>query len=425
MILIPHIQHLEKARKFPGGTVLFPAGKNDGMLILLRGTATVQNVDPWGKFTDVAHIEQGGYFGEYSLLLGEASRSQLVADGEVIVLPVERSKLSDFIQKETQVVQQFLEEMARRAFSSAAKALETTPGSLAAEASLLPPEAKTENYLTIEAPAQPAAAPAAVRTADKGEVGFETPLTEPREKLFPPGHGYGDFVIDHDKPAMLMDKGYTCPFCGHAFRTLRVKKSKLSVSREDDDMRIYYKDVEPMHYDVVTCPSCLYSASEDMFADAIKTNKATLLPLLDTYQKDVAIGLGTARDPYTIFAGFYLAIICAPKCFPRPLLLVARLLVQLSRLYADSNENAMERYIQQQALNTYLEAFQKYDIDKNQSQQIAIMIGEMYIKLGDYAEARKFFFRAKTEFNLRADMTKHANKRIDDIRELAPALVEN
>ncbi|MDR0858861.1 MAG: DUF2225 domain-containing protein [Oscillospiraceae bacterium] len=420
MILIPHIRHLEKARKFPNGTVLFPAGKNDGMIILLRGKAIVQSADAWGNFTESGRKNEGEYFGEYSLLLGEPSPAQLVSDGEVIVLPVERGKLSDFIQKEYQVALQFLEEMARRAFDSASQVLTSTPGGSAEPAKLAPPVNKAEKAAKpeaakAEAPVKHSAAPVPAG----GAVGFSFPLTESRPDLFPPGHAFDDFPLDHDNPSMLMDKGYTCPLCNHAFRTLRVKKSKLAVEREDPDMRVHYKNIEPMHYDVVTCPSCLYSASEDMYNDAVKSNKTTLMPILETFHKDTAIALGTARDAYTIFAGFYLAVICAPKCFPRPQLVVAKLLVQLSRLYADSGDPAMERYIQEQALEAYLDAFQKYDVDKSQSQQISIMIAELYLKLGNTAEARKFLFRAKTDFNFRADMTAHADRRIDDIREAA------
>jgi uncharacterized protein (DUF2225 family) len=262
-----------------------------------------------------------------------------------------------------------------------------------------------------EVPAEPKKAP------HRDVVEFDEPLTEPRDTLFPPGHSYLELNINNDNPNMLMEKGYTCPICKHAFRTLRVKKSKLVVDRTDADMRTYYKGAEPLHYDVVTCPSCLYSALEENFTEGRKL-KSELPGVIGAFKNDVAVGLGMARDSFTIYAGYYLAVLCAPRCFLRPALVAAKLFVKLSRLYHDVGDEVMERYIVQQALNSYLDAYQNIDTDAAQTQQICVMIGELYMKLGNNTDAKKFFFRAKAEVGVVPETTRHADSRLEDIREL-------
>jgi uncharacterized protein (DUF2225 family) len=411
MIYISQIQHLEKARKFPEGTVLSPEGQNDEMFILLRGSAAVERLGPAGVYVQTERLTPGDYFGEYPLLLGEPSDKRLIATSDVIVLPVQKRSALEFIQKEPYVALSLMTDMTQRAYDAMAaiSALQTEhSGQIVQAINPLEPELHTFSDLRPSPESLP-------RRRD--HVGLDIPLTEPRDSLFPPGHEAPHIEVQNDNTALLMEKGYTCPICKHAFRTLRVKKSKLMVERTDPDLRYYYKGVEPLHYDVVTCPSCLYSALEESFTEGRKI-KPELTQVLDTFKGSINIGLGMARDSLTIFGGYYLAIICATRCFLRPSLVTSRLLVKLSRLYHDVGDEEMERYVTEQALAAYIDSYEHIDLDATQSQQICVMIAELHAKLGNITEAKQFFYLAKTEINVAPEMTRHADMRLEDMREL-------
>ncbi len=53
-----------------------------------------------------------------------------------------------------------------------------------------------------------------------------------------------------------MSKTIACPVCGKPFQAVSVRPSKLVVERTDSDMRTRYKGVEPLFYEVLTCPRC-------------------------------------------------------------------------------------------------------------------------------------------------------------------------
>jgi hypothetical protein len=93
-------------------------------------------------------------------------------------------------------------------------------------------------------------------------------------------------------------------------------------------------------------------------------------------------------------------------------------MVKLSRLYKDLGNADMDNYITAQALAEYLKAYEKIDMDNAQAQQVCVMIGEQYLRTGNLIEAKKFFFKAKTELAVTPEMTRHADDRLERVREL-------
>ncbi|MCL2740851.1 MAG: DUF2225 domain-containing protein [Oscillospiraceae bacterium] len=237
-----------------------------------------------------------------------------------------------------------------------------------------------------------------------------------RSLLFPEGHTHHEFPMDNTMFEYLVEIKYTCPICKTLFKSMKVKVSKLIRLTTDPDLRIRYKGIEPLHYEVVSCPNCLYSAFENLFETGRKIN-AQFLADLKAIKREVSISDGQRRDPFTVFAGYYLALLCAPKCFLHYRLIVARLSQKLWRLYGDCGDAAMEEAFSRKALESYLFVYENINIvDSKQMQQVSVMIAELYLKAGDAKKAREFFFRVKMDKSATHSLRGHCELRLDDIK---------
>ena len=60
-------------------------------------------------------------------------------------------------------------------------------------------------------------------------------------------------------------KTYKCPICDSNFKNLTVKQGKARMVSADIDLKVNYKDIEPLKYDIILCPVCGYAALERYF----------------------------------------------------------------------------------------------------------------------------------------------------------------
>lgn len=58
----------------------------------------------------------------------------------------------------------------------------------------------------------------------------------------------------------LFDKTYECPVCYGEIKARTMKAGKAKLLRTDLDLRPVYEHIEPLKYEVVTCPHCGYAA---------------------------------------------------------------------------------------------------------------------------------------------------------------------
>ncbi|PLV56699.1 DUF2225 domain-containing protein [Thermotoga sp. SG1] len=61
------------------------------------------------------------------------------------------------------------------------------------------------------------------------------------------------------------EKEFTCPFCEHRFRKKMVFYDAVKIKSRDIDLKPVFEDVNPLLYEVVTCPNCYFSAFDKDF----------------------------------------------------------------------------------------------------------------------------------------------------------------
>lgn len=98
----------------------------------------------------------------------------------------------------------------------------------------------------------------------------------------------------------LFDKVYECPVCYGQIKARTMKVGKARLLHTDMDLRPVYENIEPIKYDVISCPHCGYSALTRYFggltssqAKAIKENISRAFnPVIakkDTYTYEEAV----------------------------------------------------------------------------------------------------------------------------------------
>ncbi|MCE5235062.1 MAG: DUF2225 domain-containing protein [Clostridiaceae bacterium] len=406
------LKGLNYASKYLKEDVIARGGRTDSLHIVLRGEVGLflSYKKPAQKL--IKKYGSGDFFGDAAFFLEQNSPYTSVALTDVITISVSRRTVADFMADEPGLAYELMKALAERAAQIDAELIKR------AGAPWLELQAAAPTAVVSEpsvASARGANAPAV-----KSAVAGEAPIAPPEHvefALFPEGHISHPLEMDVADTVHLMEKSYVCPVCKKSFKALRVKPSQLTIERTDKDMRNRYKGVEPLHYDVTTCPHCLFSALTDMFQKPDKPN-AVPPQELKGLGADVHALFAAPRSPMAVFAGYYLALVCAPVYFMKHESATANLLLKLGRLYGDCEDTQMELATTQKALDAYLEVYMNLDLTPPQEQQLCVITAELYLKLCDVKNAKSYFFRAKTTEPGTPRLVDHAEMRLMDIQLL-------
>ncbi len=409
MIKLTALKNFSRVKKYPRGTILAREGLCTDLYIVLKGEVGVFANHRHHNEEHLSTLGPGDFFGETAFLLEKSPPYAAVALSDVIALPVNRLNAHAFLCEEPEMA---LEVM--RALCAKMDELQSAYEQLAGHPwSPTQPAPQAAAPVPAEAPQQaaPASAPTAMPAAPE-------PVALPGD-LFPEGHGSYALPMDRQDPAYLMDKHYACPYCKHKFTAQQVRASRLVMGSTDPDMRQRYQGIEPLYYDVVTCPNCLYSALNDQFSSP-ENFRADLRAVQALGPKVKPLFAGP-RGTGAVFAGFYLGLLCAPQCFTRHRLATAKLALKLSRVYQDCNDAPMERESAARALDAYLYLYSNEENDAGQDQQLCLILGELYLKQNNLKSARDFFFKAKMNREGSPLLRNQADERLSQIREAVRA----
>lgn len=414
MINIGTIRNISRVKKCPRGSVITGEGLTNIMLIILKGDIGIYTDYRLPNAEMIKVLGPGDVFADSGLLQDKKASYTTVALSEAIVIPIERTSFNEFIQEEPSLAFEIIKELSLR-LEQAGEPVNRSAGETYRNDNK-PDETKPEKQKKDEGKQKPAktakepvAAPSDKTASQPGKF-----------KLFPVEHGNYTLLLNNNDTVHLMMKSHACPICKGSFEALAVKSSKLVLASTDADMRNRYKGIEPLYYETLTCPHCLFSALPDFFENPDKS-KQNILRELDKIKNSVVVRQDAERDTNSVFTGFYLALFCAQFSFSKYQLVAGKLLYKLSRIYQDAGDENMENQTVRKALENYLYAYEKIGIPEVQDQQVCILIGELYLKLGDLKNAISFFFKAKTSHISAPVLKNHADSRIFDIREMAAA----
>ena len=414
MINLSVLKSFTRVKKYLPGTVIPCNASGDALYIVLTGEAEVYLNYHKQNQELISRFGPGDFFGEAPLFLGKNIHITVVALTEVFALPVNKFNALALIKEEPELSFELMKALCQRT-ENVKTAYEKLAGRPWAEPVPAPkkapvvPEAKTAPIKPAH-PAPPKAAPAPITPVQNTAQGIHF-------SLFPEGHGNYQLPLNNDDRTHLFEKNMSCPICQKPFPILKIKTSSLVLEKTDSDMRSRFADVEPLYYDVITCPNCLYSALADSFDHPDKP-KLTIPQKLMDLKGEANLVFGTAMNTTSVFAGYYLALLCAPIYFVKHNFATAKLLLKLSRIYQDCGDIQMENSTSKQTLDAYMYIYLNLDVPPSQDQQLCLIIAELYFKQNDFRNAKNYFFKAKTNSSGAPLLQRQAEDRIDDIRAL-------
>lgn len=422
MLKLGDLKNISRVKKYARGSVVTGTEHGYVLFIVLMGEIGVYTEYRLPGATMIQKLSTGDYFIDISQFTDKRPEQTTVALTDVIILPVDRESLVDYIREEPMIAMEIIRDLSTRldTFNVAYKKASTRP------------EQEQSGYLSKEPSGEHVTKPTGTEKAvsfrlEQAEktASVHIPAADAKPpahsdfKLFPQGHGTYELAVKCDE-SFLMDKTQTCPICKGTFISKTIKSSKLMLSGTDSDMRNRYKGIEPLYYEVLSCPHCRYSALSEMFDSADKL-KAEVYRELSALALDVDIKTGADMDAYSVFAGYYLALFCAPKSFTRHQLVTGKLYYKLSRVYQDAGDKHMEELCVKKALEEYKYAYENFTVSSKQEQQICVVLGELYLKQQDLRNAMTYFIEARSNKDGTPALKKHAEDRIYDIRDMTGA----
>ena len=401
LINFESLKDYSQLKKYESGTVFSRDGVGSKMYVILQGEVALLNSKDNSL---IATVGPGDFFDEALVLSDERLPLTSIAVNEVVALPISRLNFVSFISKEPKFTFELMRAMNERSEKLRVD-YEKTAGCKWNLGKPAPRSDKQEAEVGLS------------EQAGEQDSGVPIIATHNEFELLPEGHtGSYELALTNDDTVHMCGIEYKCPICGKKFQGLRILASRLGSATTDDDMRKHYKDIDPTYYQVVTCPHCLYSAQDNMFENP-DDPKPELADEIKAVKRSVNFKFGTKPDTATVFAGYYLALYCAPKCFTKYQLIQARLLQKLSWMYHDCGDANMEEELAKQALEKYLRAYSELDLSADSEQQLCMIIGELNLKLGKINEAKDFYYKAKMNSAASAIMRRRAENRLDVIKE--------
>ncbi len=102
---------------------------------------------------------------------------------------------------------------------------------------------------------------------------------------------------------MLLDKTHECPICSTTFKNRALRTGKAKMIGMDMDLRSRFEGIEPLKYDVVSCPKCGFTAVTRYFKPVTPVQRKTILDKISANYKPQVEPQGVY--PYDVALGRY------------------------------------------------------------------------------------------------------------------------
>lgn len=377
----------------PGTVIVRENTAGSEMYIILQGSAGVYKNYQEENEILLATLGAGNFFGEMSLFLGKERSATIVALDDVSTLYIDSSSAAEAFSSKPDMIYSMINEFCKRI------------------------DNLNINYAKLK------------EQVDNGLVGGgEQKGSRASNKLrtgsllFPDQHGYYNLPLAPPTSERLFMKTYTCPMCDRVFDELDVREEFRKPEEIRMNLRTKHFRIDPLYYQVKTCPDCYFSADFDTYSDVYKLHldarkQEQSRKALASYRKEIKIKSGEERDSETIFAGYYLAVACAQFCFEDSQTITAPLHQKISWIYEDCGDKDMSLVAAEKALSDYKDILEKSKLTDRQEQRICYILGDLYERLGEFNKATDHFDRARKILGAAIKMNVRAKQRLEALEK--------
>lgn len=368
----------------PGATVYEQGTVPPTFFVLVSGRVVFEVLDSLGARTTVGEVLAGGAFGLVSAFAQHptSAAARTIARTELLAIPVGEAAeaFRQVPELAVAIIRQFAEER------------------------LAPPVAAPNvDEIALE-PAPPSLLPLNVLVDDEQSapsVVEQAPVVTGFNELW--------FFSDDVQ----------CPVCRNRFSYLRVRASVVRPASRDSDFRIAYKTVDPSLYAVSVCPFCAYAAYLEDFTDVDVEERRALLAARSERRALVTHPLVGERTIEDAVLSLQLALHCA-RARGSGARRIAGLLHRLAWLQRTLGAAEAEHALLQEAHDEYIRVYeQDPDIQDASAMRVAYLIGDLALRLGDAASARRWLLECTSmkTTERQEGLLRMARERLDDARE--------
>jgi len=195
--------------------ICYEGQPGEEMYIILKGTVGVFLTGAIGTLAQVATLKDGHFFGEMALFDNLPRSASCIALEDTLAVVITKDNLQEFLAACPDMAMQMLENMSGR--------VRKTNDELY----------KNNRFVK-----------------NRHVPKFAMPL------VYVNGHATRKVIQDVQ---YLREYKQACPICGKAMPVTDLKRNIMEVTDFDMDCRVHYKGINPLWYEIITCPHCYYT----------------------------------------------------------------------------------------------------------------------------------------------------------------------
>ena len=328
--------------------ICYEGQPGDQMYIILKGTVGVYVTNAIGTLTEVYRIVSGDFFGEMAIFDDLPRSASCIALEDTVCVSVSKRNLTRFFTKCPEVAAKLLENMSSR--------IRRLDDELY----------KTDRY---------------VKNLQEPE--FEIPAV----------YSFSHVV---EKPSH--DIFYTqtefenCPICGEEICVTNLRRNVMHIRRTDPDRRVHYVECDPLWFDVISCPYCLYSNHYLSFFHVIAFKKDAIKQILKEQHIPVLEANQHFNTPFDVLVLKYLqAIHINETVNAGDNVLIGRLWLNLYWIACDSLDEKLALFFAEKAIEKIKKAIDENQIsDHTARDSLALTLAHLFVKTGKSDEVVKY-----------------------------------
>lgn len=197
--------------------------------------------------------------------------------------------------------------------------------------------------------------------------------------------------------AYLRSFNSKCPVCEKNIVLLNMKTNILVISSVDVNMRIRYKDIDPLRHNIWSCPYCGYSNHYKQFFKVMPFMRESVSEYLKKQQETVRQRTELTSPFDALFLKYIEAIQINKLISPTDDMLTSNLWSCLYWLFCDTNNKEMTVYCAEQlilSLNKVFEQSDKYKLSDDDTQRLYMIMAAALNTCGKRSEAMAYYSRS-------------------------------
>ena len=311
-------------------------------------------------------LSPGEIFGEDSVMDGSPLSASLRAAQNSVVLSLDRQTLNITVRDNTELSKNYIKQLGGRVRNLIGR--EENLISILLSVGLQLPDT-----YSVKADAKQEVPP--VPTAEQ-----ISPVNTPE-----------DLEDGGDGNDLFFKKEFNCPLCSQRFQTLKPRQKHIIVEKADDDFCLYYKTVNPLHYEINICPKCGYSFNNSTYGPVKAEFKKSLTGVLSGLWK--GSNYCGMRTPEDAVQSFKLAIECQ-RLLGADDSNMGRFYLKLGWLYRNLGLQKQEHPCLEKALNYLSKSFESSTSnDPKEEMNLMFLLGQLHLILNDDHGAVNWFVR--------------------------------